>query len=361
MKDSVFVGLSGGVDSSVAALRLVRAGLRVTGVFIKVWQPPFLRCDWETERLDAMRVAAHLGIPFLTCDAEARYKTDVTDYLVAEYAAGRTPNPDVMCNTHVKFGAFLDFARSHGADAIATGHYARRLDGTAEPELHRGVDGEKDQSYFLWNLSREQLAAARFPVGDSTKSEIRREAERAGLPTAAKPDSQGLCFLGELNMRDFLGHFIPREEGAVLDKIGKRIGVHDGARFYTLGQRHGFTVHASDGCPHYVVAKDIEANTLTVSEEKPMLLAGKTGVLMLAHTNWLTDEPLKEVLVQTRYRQTPARARVERRGAGTAVLMLHEPLETPASGQSCVVYDGQRVLGGGVISSGREWKGSILD
>lgn len=349
MQESIFVGLSGGVDSSVAALRLVRAGYRVTGVFIKVWQPPFLRCDWEAERLDAMRVAAHLGIPFLTCDAEARYKADVADYLVAEYMAGRTPNPDVMCNTHVKFGAFLDFARTQGADAIATGHYAQRTDGAGGPELRRGADDTKDQSYFLWNLSRAQLAAARFPVGDSPKEVIRREAARAGLPTAQKPDSQGLCFLGELDMRDFLAHFIPREEGAVLDAEGKRIGTHDGARFYTLGQRHGFSVGTPDGRPHYVIARDIEANTLTVGTEKPVRAAGDAAALALTGTNWLATGLPKEVSVQTRYRQRPVRAAVVRTGEGTATVTLREHIEAPAAGQSCVVYDGDRVLGGGVV------------
>ena len=176
---TVFVGLSGGVDSSVAALRLKNQGYHVVGVFIKVWHPDWLVCNWEQERLDAMRVAARLDIPFLTCDAEAAYRDDVADYFIAEYKAGRTPNPDVMCNKYVKFGRFLEFAETHGAHYVATGHYAQRLDCDGTSELHRGVDTNKDQTYFLWTLTQAQLQKTLFPVGDSPKATIRAEA--AGL------------------------------------------------------------------------------------------------------------------------------------------------------------------------------------
>ena len=183
---TVFVGLSGGVDSSVAAARLIDQGYNVVGVFIKVWHPDWMVCNWEQERLDAMRVAAHLDIPFLTCDAEQAYKNDVADYFIAEYQAGRTPNPDVMCNQHVKFGRFLDFATEKGADYIATGHYAQKIDN----KLHRGVDTGKDQTYFLWTLSKERLGKSLFPVGDTPKEGIRKEAEQRGIPVATKKDSQ---------------------------------------------------------------------------------------------------------------------------------------------------------------------------
>jgi tRNA-uridine 2-sulfurtransferase len=183
---TVFVGLSGGVDSSVAAKRLIEAGYNVVGVFIKVWHPDFLVCNWEQERLDAMRVAAKLGIPFLTCDAEAAYRDAVAHYFIESYRAGKTPNPDVMCNKEVKFGAFLEFAKAHGADYIATGHYAQHIGDT----LVRGVDTGKDQSYFLWTLTPEQLAYTLLPVGDSQKETIRTEAAAAGLITAEKKDSQ---------------------------------------------------------------------------------------------------------------------------------------------------------------------------
>lgn len=349
----VFVGLSGGVDSSVAALRLVRAGYQVTGVFIKVWQPDFLRCNWEAERLDAMRVAATLGIPFLTCDASARYKQDVVDYLVREYRAGRTPNPDTMCNRHVKFGAFLDFADAHGADYIATGHYAQRIDADNVPALYRGADTAKDQSYFLSLLAREQLVRALFPVSDSTKATIRAEAAAAGLPTAEKPDSQGVCFLGALDMKDFLTHFMPQVPGVVEDEHGTTLGEHDGAYFYTIGQRHGFRITASGAHtePHYVIAKDIARNTLTVSTKKPQTETGHaTESFVLSDTNLLVDTLPEEVLVQTRYRQVPVPAKIIRDDGNTLRVHLSAPLELPAAGQVCALYDGDRCLGGGTIT-----------
>nr|MCU0678573.1 tRNA 2-thiouridine(34) synthase MnmA [Candidatus Paceibacterota bacterium] len=193
MAKTVFVGLSGGVDSSVAALRLKNQGHNVVGVFIKVWHPDWLVCNWEQERLDAMRVAAHLGIPFLTCDAEAAYRDEVATYFIESYKAGLTPNPDVLCNEKVKFGAFLRFALEKGADYVATGHYAQKGSGDeGETELWRGIDTSKDQSYFLWSLSREQLSRVLFPVGDTNKIDLRKEAEAALLPTAQKKDSQGV-------------------------------------------------------------------------------------------------------------------------------------------------------------------------
>jgi len=351
----VFVGLSGGVDSSVAAARLLCAGYRVTGVFIKVWQPDFLRCDWEAERLDAMRVAATLGIPFLTCDATERYKADVVDYLVREYRAGRTPNPDTMCNRHVKFGAFLEFADAHGADRIATGHYAQRFDTDGTSALYRGADTEKDQSYFLSLLTSTQLSRALFPVGDSSKAVIRTEAAEYGLPTAEKPDSQGVCFLGALDMKEFLTHFMPQTPGVVQDERGEVLGAHDGVYFYTIGQRHGFRITASDARtePHYVVAKDIERNTLTVSTEKSRTEPGRASdTILLADTNWLVDALPDEVLVQTRYRQAPVPARVTRGEKSSAKIHLSAPLELPATGQICAVYEGSRCLGGGTIVGG---------
>jgi tRNA-specific 2-thiouridylase len=348
---TVFVGLSGGVDSSVAALRLKNAGYRVVGVFIKVWQPDFLTCNWEAERLDAMRVAATLDIPFLTCDATDRYKNDVADYLIREYKAGRTPNPDVMCNKHVKFGAFLDFARAHGADFVATGHYAQRIDKDSGPELHRGADQNKDQSYFLWTLTNEQLSQIVFPVGNSEKAVIRKEAEHAGLPTAEKPDSQGVCFLGALDMKEFLFHFIPRDVGTVRDTDGNEIGEHDGALFYTIGQRHGFrnnNTHADDR-PYYVVEKDIEKNILVASHKKPTHMDGHGSTLYLTDTNWIGPRDGEAVEIQTRYRQKPARGIVSSAGDARAEIKLSEPLEMSAAGQSCVLYRGTRCLGGGII------------
>ncbi len=352
MRKKVFVGLSGGVDSSVAALRLVQAGYDVVGVFIKVWQPDFLQCDWEAERLDAMRVAAALSIPFLTCDATERYKADVVDYLIAEYDAGRTPNPDVMCNKHVKFGAFIDFADAHGAAYVATGHYARAVSDNEQVSLYRGVDATKDQSYFLWTLTRAQLARTLLPVGDTLKSAIRDEAARYGLPTARKADSQGVCFLGQLDMKSFLQHFIPRDEGAVEDETGTAIGTHDGARFYTIGQRHGFFVQATAHStqPYYVIAKDLARNVLVVSHEQPRTSRADDAPLLLEATNWIADELPETCMAQTRYRQQPVAASVVQTGENTATVTLHGVHDAPVSGQSCVLYKDDQCLGGGIIT-----------
>lgn len=351
---TVFVGLSGGVDSSVAALRLQRAGYNVVGVFIKVWHPDFLECDWERERLDAMRVAARLDIPFLTCDAVDAYKQGVADRFIAEYTAGRTPNPDVLCNQQVKFGAFLSFARGHEADFIATGHYAQlsKLQGSDSCVLLRGVDTEKDQSYFLWTLTQKELSHVLLPVGNSTKDAIRREAARAGLPTAAKKDSQGICFLGHINIPEFLSHYVDLEEGNVLDEAGTVIGRHQGALVYTLGQRHGFTLtdeNAARG-PRYVVSKDLAANTLTVAPAPPK--TDRTSSIALTECNWIGELPQegKQCTAQFRYRQTPFPITISNISNGTCTVTPAEQVDRPAPGQSCVLYDDNVCLGGGVIA-----------
>lgn len=346
---TVFVGLSGGVDSSVAALRLKKRGFNVVGVFIKVWHPDFMVCNWEAERLDAMRVAAHLDIPFLTCDAEAEYRDEVAHYFISEYKAGRTPNPDVLCNKEVKFGAFLRFAKERGADFIATGHYVQRKD-TNRAELHRGIDTNKDQSYFLWSLSDEQLGFALFPVGDSEKSIIRAEASKAGIPTATKKDSQGVCFLGHIDIPEFLSHYVTLEEGSVLNEAGSVIGTHKGALVYTIGQRHGFTLNNKDtDRKHlYVTAKDTEKNTITVSEEKPHIDAKDS--VTIHHVVLRT--PLKAgdvVEAQFRYRQTPFSITITEVDDHSLTLQTNEEVEKPAIGQSCVIYQGSHCIGGGIL------------
>lgn len=350
-KPLVFVGLSGGVDSSVAALRLLHAGYDVAGVFIKVWHPDWLVCNWEAERLDAMRVAAHLGIPFLTCNAEAAYRDGVAHYFIEEYKAGRTPNPDVLCNKEVKFGAFLEFARSHGADYVATGHYAEL--GTA-PEgisLLRGVDSGKDQSYFLWMLGQEALAQTLLPVGKSEKSEIRAEAAAAGIPTAQKQDSQGVCFLGHIDIKEFLSHYTELIPGDVLDESGEVVGKHEGALIYTIGQRHGFTLttHDAERRPYYVTTKNISENTITVSPTKPAVATG--GSISICKTNWILGVPAvgETLSFQTRYRQTPTEARITAIEGDCAVLEPLGVVEAVAAGQSCVCYRDRVCLGGGII------------
>lgn len=352
---TVFVGLSGGVDSSVAAARLLAQGYNVVGVFIKVWHPDFLVCNWEAERIDAMRVAAHLDIPFLTCDAEAAYKHGVAEYFISEYKAGRTPNPDVMCNKTVKFGAFLDFARAHGADYVATGHYAQK----SQPEgsdpsgwkLLRGVDENKDQSYFLWTLTQDQLSRILLPVGNSPKPEIRKEAEKLGIPVAEKKDSQGVCFLGHIDIPEFLSHYITLEEGDVLDEAGKIIGKHRGAFVYTIGQRHGFTISTDSHhtTPHFVISKNIGTNTITVSQTQPEIK--KNGHIMLSGTNWIAYVPsiADTIELQTRYRQTPVTATIIKIDKDSVTLALNETHEMPTAGQSCVLFKDAQCLGGGII------------
>lgn len=351
-KATVFVGLSGGVDSSVAALRLKQQGYNVVGVFIKVWHPDFLVCNWEQERLDAMRVAAKLDIPFLTCDAEQAYKDDVADYFIAEYKAGRTPNPDVMCNKFVKFGASLRFANDHGADFVATGHYARRVDVSDLCQLQRGVDQNKDQTYFLWTLTQSQLKQTLFPVGGTPKQQIRKEAEKAGLLTARKKDSQGICFLGQIDIAEFLSHYVNLESGVILDEAGNVIGSHKGALVYTNGQRHGFTIttNETNRAPYYVVSRDIEANTITVSQQKRELTKTETVRLEsvnLIHRKLTVDE---EIEVQVRYRQVPVTVRVVAINECSVEIMFLEQSDKPSVGQSCVLYEGEVCLGGGIIA-----------
>lgn len=348
---TVFVGLSGGVDSSVAALRLKNQGYKVVGVFIKVWHPDFMVCNWEAERLDAMRVAAHLNIPFLTCDAEAAYRDEVAHYFIDEYRKGRTPNPDVMCNQHVKFGAFLKFAKERGADFIATGHYARRIDGENGPELHRGIDINKDQTYFLWTLSNEQLSYSLFPVGDTPKDVIRKEAEAAGIPTATKKDSQGVCFLGHVDIPDFLSHYIDLKVGNVLNIKGEVVGSHKGAFVYTIGQRHGFTLNTTDTArtEMFVVDKDLVKNTITVSAQKP--LTNEIKILNLEKIVLRQKVEAGDTLeIQTRYRQTPFKAIANSVNSSSVSLEPISATEKPAIGQSCVLYQGDKCIGGGILS-----------
>lgn len=347
----VFVGLSGGVDSSVAALRLIGEGYTVLGVFIKVWQPSFLECNWEQERLDAMRVAAKLNIPFLMCDAEQTYKDDVAEYFIEEYKNGRTPNPDVMCNKYVKFGAYLNFAIQHNADYIATGHYAQKKEVGGNYQLFRGVDQEKDQSYFLWTLTQEQLSKVLLPVGNSEKKIIRAEAEKAALITAAKKDSQGICFLGQVDIPEFLSHYITLEQGTVLNTKGEKIGTHQGALVYTAGQRHGFIITEENAHrkPYYVISRDTDKNTITVSTER-IIQKIKSHITLtdLNYIHWVPEVGMS-IEIQTRYRQKPSICKIIEIADDTLVLEYVENAEQVSPGQSCVLYDKMRCLGGGII------------
>lgn len=347
----VFVGMSGGVDSSVSAALLQRQGYDVTGVFIKVWHPDFLPCTWEDERRDAMRVAAKLGIPFLTFDFEKEYKQEVVDYMVREYKAGRTPNPDVMCNKYVKFGAFFKKAREMGADYIATGHYAMR-DGSDPFNMLESEDTNKDQTYFLWTLKQEELKHTLFPIGHLKKPKVRKLAEKFGLANAQKHDSQGLCFLGKVDMRTFLKHFIEQKEGDVVDEKGTVIGKHEGALYYTIGQRHGFTINTKGTAtgPHYIISKDVEKNILVVSE-KPEKSKENPTEIKLESVNWISGNtpPDGKYEVRFRYRQKLRNALVKSDGED-ATVTFEGPQQRVSAGQSLVVYSKGICMGGGIIS-----------
>ncbi len=337
----VFVGLSGGVDSAVSAALLKEQGYDVTGVFIKVWQPDFLECAWREERRDAMRVAAQLNIPFLFFDFGEEYKKGVADYMIEEYRKGRTPNPDVMCNKEIKFGAFWKKAREMGADYIATGHYAQIKNGA----LFEGADKNKDQSYFLWTLTRDDLEHVMFPVGYLQKSEVRKLAEKFDLPVSEKKDSQGICFLGHIDLQDFLGRYIDTKKGDVLDLHGNEIGEHNGALFYTLGERHGFEIENTDPLakPHFVVAKDMQANTITVSDNPVEINKSLPAQIEIVNANWI-NKTSGSITARIRYRQEkfPVTLNENEVNFSTA--------QTATAGQSIVFYDGEACLGGAIIS-----------
>jgi tRNA-specific 2-thiouridylase len=343
----VFVGLSGGVDSAVSAALLLKAGARVTGVFIKGWYPPGMPCTWADDRRDAMRVAAHLNIPFHTLDASAEYKKSVIDYLIAEYAAGQTPNPDIMCNREVKFGAFYKFAREHGADFIATGHYARTTRShlaDARCDLEKGIDTTKDQSYFLWAVPREALEHTLFPVGEFQKRRVRELASQFRLPVAEKKDSQGICFLGSISVDEFLRQELSPEPGTAVNEQGDVIGVHDGAVLYTLGERASLA-NAHPG-PWYVLKKDMATNSIIVGHELPQ--GNEAKVMHLREANWLESRPQGTVVTgQYRYHGNLIKGFLDQeQNIFTPQAPITEPI---ASGQSLVLYEGELCIGGGII------------
>lgn len=356
----VYIGLSGGVDSAVSAALLKKRGYEVTGVFIKAWQPDWIECTWREERLEAMRAAAHIGIPFRTLDLEKEYKREVIDYLVSEYARGRTPNPDVMCNRRIKFGAFRDWARSQGADFVATGHYARIARNNGRWTLLAGRDREKDQSYFLWTLGQGDLERTLFPVGDLLKPEVRALARRFRLPNAFKKDSQGLCFVGALDFKEFLARALPSAPGRVLDQRGETIGSHPGALFFTIGERHGFSIDKEHKTPadrpYYVIEKDVEQNTITVSTHAGMQSPSNGRHARISGVNWTKGSPddsnesaLRPLRGRHRYRQPLQRLRLSRIAITDTAVDFEEPQDTLTPGQSLVIYDGDECLGGGII------------
>ncbi len=399
MGKKVYVGMSGGVDSSLTAALLKQQGYEVTGVYMKNWRQdlPGFVCPWKEDYQDAKRVAVQLGIDFKLYDFEKEYRQKVVDYMVAEYQAGRTPNPDIMCNQEVKFKLFLETALSEGADLIATGHYARlkpldaspavsaepstprssRRSAVSEPSvlnrrtdqydslrssthpsvssepkisdgarigLFMGIDKNKDQSYFLYRVTEAALRKSLMPIGEMEKPEVRYLAKKLGLATAEKKDSQGICFVGKVGIKEFLLNELgPQPAGPIVDQNGQEIGQHDGAIFYTIGQRHGLDV--GGGLPYYVSRKDMMTNTVyvTTNLDDKNLWSRELG---LEDPHWINEKPdqTKQYQAKLRYRGplVPCQLDGEK-------LILDQEQRSIAAGQSAVIYDGDRVLGGGIV------------
>ena len=340
----------------MSAALLKKQGHEVVGVLMKTWHPEFLECNEEEERRDAMRVAAHLHIPFLTFDFEKVYKKEVADYMISEYRAGRTPNPDVMCNKEVKFGAFLKKSISMGADYVATGHYAQNIGN----KLVKANDPDKDQVYFLWAIDPKQFSKIIFPVGHLKKDEVRKLAKKLNLPVSDKKDSQGICFLGEVDLKKFLKHYIKEKKGKVVNEKGEVIGHHAGAVFHTLSERHGFTIttKSPNDKPYYIVGKDIKKNLLIVSDSvKYSDVSLYLKVYKIKNTNWSSHAPRpdQKYTAQIRYHGEFLPCKVKLTGISKAEIVFTEtasslPTKTlVAAGQSCVIYDKDICLGGGVV------------
>ena len=357
MPERVVVGLSGGVDSAVAALLLKRAGHEVVGLFMKNWQDDDddRYCSTRQDLIDAAAAADVIGIELEAVNFAAEYKDRVFAEFLREYRAGRTPNPDVLCNAEIKFKAFLDHALRLGAARIATGHYAQLRGARGCFELLRGADGSKDQSYFLHRLTQAQLARAVFPIGNIPKREVRRIAAEAGLPNHARKDSTGICFIGERPFREFLNRYLPKEPGPILTPQGMQLGTHIGLAYYTIGQRKGIGIGGtagSDGKAWYVAQKDMRANALIVVQghDHPLLLKPS---LQACNASWISGaEPATGAVctAKTRYRQADSGCTVTRSGNGELAVDFAQPHWGVTPGQSVVLYDGAVCLGGAIIA-----------
>lgn len=338
----VYVGMSGGVDSSLTAALLKEQGYNVTGVYMKNWTQdmPGLKCAWADDLADAKRVAVQLGIDFKVFDFEADYKHKVVDYMIDEYKLGRTPNPDIMCNQEVKFKLFLEASLEDGADMIATGHYAQVEDGV----LKKAVDENKDQTYFLYRVTKDALSKTLFPLGGYTKPTVRKMAEERGLVTAGKKDSQGICFVGQIGIRDFLSQYVQQVSGDIIDKqTGKKLGRHDGAIFYTLGQRHGLDI--GGGLPYYVVGKNIDKNEVYVSTDLNDENLWRKDVSLSSLHGIAGDLADGEYDIRIRHRAPLVKATLH-----GDVLTLHEAQRAITPGQSVVLYRGNECVGGAIVS-----------
>ena len=340
----VFLGMSGGVDSAVSAYLLQSQGHEVIGVYMKNWSKnlPGMKCPWAEDLADAKRVAVKLGIDFRVFDFEAEYKQKVVDYMLAEYQKGNTPNPDIMCNQEIKFKLFAETAFEQGAEAIATGHYAK----TRGCDLIMAADANKDQTYFLYRIAPEVIKRTIFPVGDTQKPEVKALAEQIGLAVAHKPESMGVCFVGEANMRDFLAEFIETKPGEIRElETNELLGHHDGAIFYTIGQRHGLGL--TTGLPFYVVRKDMDKNIVYVSRNLNSL------------SLWTNEVKLRDVILRRDINGSkPLRARVRHRAplvdakfdSATDILTFADEQKSLTPGQSVVFYQDDICLGGGIIA-----------
>ena len=353
MAKTVYVGMSGGVDSSVSALLLKEQGYRVVGVYMKNWSKdlPGMKCPWADDLADAKRVAVKLGIDFYVWDFEKEYYEKVVEYMLSEFKKGNTPNPDIMCNQEIKFKLFYEKAMEAGADFIATGHYARVEHDKDGSTLLRAVDENKDQTYFLYRISKEALSHTLFPIGGMLKPEVKKLAEEKGLHNAYKKESMGVCFVGEVGMKDFLKEYIDIKPGEICEiESGEVLGYHEGAVFYTIGQRHGLYLNGkkcvvNDGMLYYVVKKDIKENVVYVSKNLNHE-AIWTNELELTDV-FIRNDAIKEnsdVLVRLRHRAPLIAAKFD-----SKKLEFDKEIKRPASGQSAVVYDGEKCLGGGVI------------
>lgn len=355
-KGTVFLGMSGGVDSSLSAVLLKEQGYHVVGVYMKNWSRdlPGMKCPWAEDLADAKRVAVRLGIDFRVFDFENEYKQKVVDYMLAEFKKGNTPNPDIMCNQEIKFKLFYEVAMEQGADYIATGHYARVGGRDTFDSWHvllKAKDENKDQTYFLYRVSEEALKKTIFPVGDMLKTEVKKLAAEKGLDNAYKKESMGVCFVGEVGMKDFLKEYIPVQPGEIHDiDTDEKLGMHEGAIFYTVGQRHGLNV--GGGLPYYVVKKDIEQNIVYVSRNlnnaelwaselalKDVIIRGKNPALG------------EKIEVRIRHRAPLIEAEIADYNTKTekCKVVFSQPVKTPASGQSVVFYKGEECFGGGII------------
>ncbi len=346
MSRTVYVGMSGGVDSSVTAALLKEQGYNVVGVYMKNWTKnlPGFDCPWKEDFQDAKRVAVQLGIDFKVFDFEKQYKHKVVDYMIDEFKAGRTPNPDIMCNQEVKFKLFLETCLQDGADFIATGHYAKVKDG----KMYQAKDKNKDQTYFLYRVTENALKKTRFPLGEHTKPEVRKLAKKFGLATAEKKESMGICFVGKVGIKEFLSQYVKSKPGKIIDQNKRVIGEHDGAIFYTIGQRSGLGI--GGGLPYYVVGKDMGKNEVyvTTNLDDKNLWYKK---IQLTDTHWINNVPKDKLIVQirTRHRAPLTDATLHVVSKNCAVIQLKDEIRAITPGQSTVIYDGDLVLGGGVI------------